>query len=157
MITPARRAISAYVQTGIDTGVPEADPHRLVEMLFEGALAAVADARFKLASGDIPGRGLAISKAIAIVEQGLLASLDLARGGEIAARLDGLYRYICTRLLEANLKEQAKPLEEVSSLLQELQGAWASIGPARRAQEAAAALPGAAPAANVQGRTAAHA
>lgn len=129
MTIPSKRAINAYVQTGIETGVPEADAHRLVLMLFDGALAAVADARIKLRSGDIAGRGMAISKAIAIVDEGLRASLDPAKGGEIASRLEGLYRYVCARLLDANLKSKAEPLEEASSLLTQLQSAWAAIAP----------------------------
>jgi len=131
MTIAARRAISAYVQTGVETGVPEADPHRLVLMLFEGAIAALADARVKLTGGDIPGRGKAISKAISIVESGLRASLDPGKGGEIAARLDSLYQYICARLLDANLRGQAQPLEEASSLLTELQEAWSGINAAQ--------------------------
>ena len=128
MTTPARRAISAYVQTGIESGVPEADPHRLVEMLFEGALTAVADARIKLTAGDIAGRGQAISKAISIVDEGLRGSLDLAQGGELASRLEALYQYICSRLLHANLKGEPKPLEEASALLAQLQDAWVRRG-----------------------------
>jgi flagellar protein FliS len=98
-------------------------------MLFEGAVAAISEARIRLARGDIAGRGAAISKAIAIVEQGLRGSLDLARGGEIASRLEALYRYIVSRLLHANLHAQEKPLEEAGTLLSELQTAWAQISP----------------------------
>ena len=127
-MTMASRAISAYVQTGVESGVPEADSHKLVAMLFDGALSAIADARLKLKAGDIPGRGSALSKAIAIVEQGLRASLDKAKGGELAARLDGLYEYIVGRLFHANLRSEAEPLDEVSKLLAELQEGWTGIG-----------------------------
>lgn len=136
MIT-AQRAISAYVTTGIETGVPEADAHRLISMLFEGALSAMADARIQLISGNIPGRGQAISKAISIVERGLRGSLDKARGGEIAARLDGLYAYICARLLEANLHGDAKALDESSELLLQVQSAWGQIRPGQTEPAAA--------------------
>ena len=80
MFTSAGRAINAYVKTGVETGVPEADPHRLVLMLFEGALAAIAQARLKLSAGDVPGRGKAISKAISIIQDGLRNSLDVRKG-----------------------------------------------------------------------------
>ena len=123
-----QRAISAYVQTGIETGVPEADPHGLIQMLFEGALASVAEASLKLDAGDIPGRGQAISKAIAIIEQGLQASLDIERGGELAQRTNALYAYIISRLLQANLHAKAEPLHEAARLLSELHAAWKAIG-----------------------------
>ena len=128
-MTSARRAISAYVQTGIESGVPEADAHRLVLMLFEGALTAIAEAKLRLTLKDIPGRGQAISKAIGIIEQGLRGSLDTDKGGEIGTRLDGLYEYICARLLDANLRGDSKLLDEAAALLTQLQGAWAQIRP----------------------------
>lgn len=135
-MTSARHAISAYVQTDIETGVPEADPHRLVLMLFDGALAALADARIRLLQGDIPGRGQSLSKAIMIVDEGLRESLDLDRGGEIAEQLDALYRYICARLLTANLKADVAPLDEAVELLTELQDGWKAINLPRPPMEA---------------------
>ena len=128
-MTSNQRAINAYVTTGIETGVPAADGHRLVQMLFEGALSAMADARLQLISGDIPARGQAVSKAIAIVEEGLRGSLDTEKGGEIAERLDGLYEYISKRLFEANLRGDAKPLDEAASLLSGIHNAWTQIRP----------------------------
>ena len=130
-MTTARHAIKAYVQTEIDTAVPEADGHRLVVMLFDGALSAVADARIKLQRGDIPGRGQAISKAIAIIDEGLRASLDRQQGGDIAAQLEELYRYMCTRLMHANLRADANALDEVTELLGELEMGWKGIAAAQ--------------------------
>jgi flagellar protein FliS len=136
MMTTARVAINAYVQTEIDTAVPGADGHRLVVMLFDGALGAVADARIKMVTGDIPGRGHAISKAIAIVDEGLRASLDLEHGGEIAAQLEDLYRYVCTRLLHANLRADPAALDEAAKLLAELQSGWKAIAGAQPPRKA---------------------
>jgi flagellar secretion chaperone FliS len=128
MNTATRHALSAYVKTGIESAVPEADPHQLVMMLFDGALAAIADARLNMIRGQIAARGNAISKAMSIVDQGLKCSLDLARGGEIAERLHALYEYIGEKLFEANVKGQAEALDEPARLLGELQSAWAQIG-----------------------------
>lgn len=127
MTKKAQRAISAYVQTGIETGVPEADSHRLIQMLFEGLLAAIADARVKLAAGDIPGRGQAVSKAIAIIEHGLQPALDTEKGGELAERMNALYSYIITRLLQANLHAQEDGLNEATRLVSELHAGWKAI------------------------------
>ena len=60
----APRAANAYAQVGLETGVSTADPHKLVLMLFEGALLSIAKASAALDSQDIPGKGMAISKAI---------------------------------------------------------------------------------------------
>ena len=133
MITSAGRAINAYVKTGVETGVADADPHRLVLMLFEGALAAIAQARLKLSAGDVVGRGKAISKAISIVQDGLRNSLDIQKGGELAERLSALYEYVTMRLLEANLHARQEALDEAAHLISELHAGWAAIAPSKHA------------------------
>jgi flagellar protein FliS len=133
MFTSAGRAINAYVKTGVETGVPEADPHRLVLMLFEGALAAIAQARLKLSAGDVAGRGKAISKAISIVQDGLRSSLDVQKGGELAERLNALYEYVTMRLLDANLHARQEALDEAAHLISELHAGWAAIAPSKHA------------------------
>ena len=69
-----------------------------------------------------------MSRAIAIIDEGLKGCLDPA-GGEIAAQLSQLYDYMCRRLLLASLKNERAGLDEVSQLLDELRGAWAKIDP----------------------------
>jgi len=140
MNKPTHRAISAYVQTGVETDVPEADPHRLILMLFEGLAAAIADARMKLIARDIPGRGEAISKALSIIGQGLQPSLNTEKGGELAERLEALYDYITLRLLEANLYARAEALDEAGRLVAELHSAWQGIGSSQVARKTADAM-----------------
>jgi flagellar protein FliS len=113
---------------GVETGVASADPHKLILMLFDGTLAAIAAARFAMSRGDIPAKGAAISKAIAIIDGGLKASLDVKAGGVLAERLAALYDYMLNRLLAANLRNDAEILDEMTRLLNELRGAWAQIG-----------------------------
>lgn len=121
---------NAYAKVGVETGVVAASPHKLIVMLFDGALAAVATALQHMKTGNIPGRGQAISKAISIIDSGLRASLDHKVGGDIAVNLDALYEYMSSRLMLANLNNQAELLEEVQRLLQELRSAWEAIAPA---------------------------
>ncbi len=122
------KMLSAYGQTHVDIEVATASPHKLIAMLYEGALVSIANAKVKLAQGDISGRGNAISRAIAIIEQGLKASVDIEAGGELSHNLVSLYEYMTLRLLEANLKVDVAALEEVERLLRDLKGAWDSIG-----------------------------
>lgn len=122
----ASRAAQAYSQIGVETGVAAASPHQLIVMLYDGALDAIAQARGHLAAGRIADKGRALTRAIAIVDEGLRACLDPA-GGEIAAHLAELYAYMCRRLLLAGANNDAAALDEVTALLAELRGAWASI------------------------------
>ena len=128
MFAPSRRALSAYANVQAETGVAAASPHGLILMLFDGAQVAVANARRHLRNNEIAARGSAVSKAIAIIDDGLRASLDMNSGGELAQRLSSLYRYLCERLLQANAQGRVEGLDEVDRLLGELRGAWAAIG-----------------------------
>ena len=125
--------IAAYTQVSVETSVEAADPHKLIVLLFEGAEAAIRQAKFKMRDGDIPGKGNAISQAIQIVSDGLRASLDVKAGGELAERLAALYEYIANRLLWANLKNDEAAMDECLKLLGEIHSAWSEISPGKQA------------------------
>ncbi|MBI3150273.1 MAG: flagellar export chaperone FliS [Betaproteobacteria bacterium] len=128
MFRTQQRGVAAYAKVGTETGVFDASPHRLILMLFDGALAALANARLQMRAGDVAGKGASISKAIAIIDDGLKASLDVSVGGETAANLYSLYEYMSHQLLLANLRNNPAMLEEVRGLLAELRAAWETIG-----------------------------
>jgi len=145
MFGSMKSGANAYAKVGVETGVLAASPHKLIVMLFEGAMLAVSTAARQMEAGDIAAKGKSISKAIAIIENGLRASLDRKAGGEIAANLDALYEYMGNRLVMANLENQVAILEEVNGLLGELKGAWDAIGaPANAGAQAEPAAPQAA-------------
>ena len=121
-------AAKAYARVGVETDIATADPHKLILMLFEGALLAITKAKLHMQQNAISAKGEAISAAIAIINEGLKASLDVKAGGKIAEKLYALYEYMCHRLLLANLKNQPEMLDEVADLLRELNDAWNSIG-----------------------------
>ncbi|CAG9178907.1 flagellar export chaperone FliS [Cupriavidus pinatubonensis] len=123
----ARQAINAYAQVGVQTGAMSASPVKLITMLYDGARAAIARAKFHLENGEIVARGNAISKAIDIVDNGLRAVLDHEAGGEVSANLESLYEYMVRRLMLANLHSDGAMLDEVDRLLESLASAWAQI------------------------------
>lgn len=125
---PSNSAANAYAKVGLETGVIAANPHKLILMLFEGAQLSIRTAGRHMREGNISAKSTAIAKAITIISGGLKSSLDVRRGGEIAARLDALYDYMCQRLFTANVKNQPEMLDEVSALLDELHSAWKQIG-----------------------------
>lgn len=119
---------NAYGRVDEETGVAMASPHKLIVMLFDGALIAVSSALQHMKSGNISAKGQAISKAISIIDSGLRASLNKDVGGEIAINLNALYGYMSDQLLIANLKNQPETLVMVHGLLKELKEAWEAIG-----------------------------
>ncbi|MBC3872299.1 flagellar export chaperone FliS [Undibacterium flavidum] len=120
---------NAYAKVGIETGVISASPHKLIIMLYDGAITSLTNATQFMKDNDIPAKGHSISKAIAIIETGLRASLDKKAGGDIAASLDALYEYMSNRLLQANLNNQPEGLIEVQNLLRDLKFSWEAIAP----------------------------
>ncbi len=123
-----RNAVNAYAQVGVETGAMSASPHQLIVMLYDGARAAIARAKFHMAAGDIVAKGNAISKSIDIIDNGLRAVLDHSAGGDVAADLERLYDYMSRQLMLANLRNDEALLDQVDGLLQDLSSAWAQIG-----------------------------
>ena len=123
----ARTGSKAYSSVAIESGVLSADPHKLISMLYQGALLAIANAKNGILRKDISAKSTALNQAVQIISEGLQASLDKNVGGELALNLDALYSYMCARLLSANITNDLEILDEISRLLNELRGAWDSI------------------------------
>ncbi len=139
MYTPHafRTGAGAYARVGIETSTMSASPHQLITMLFDGARTAIGMARHHMACGETVAKGNAISKAIDIVASGLKAGLDAEAAGpageELVGNLSALYDYIVQRLFQANLRNDAKALDEAEELLENIGSAWREIdaGPSR--------------------------
>jgi flagellar protein FliS len=124
-----RVGAGAYASVGVESNVLTASPYQLIDMLFDGAGVAIRTAAMHMQAGRMARKGEAISRALDIVNNGLLAALDVERGGELAQRLASLYEYIARRLLNANLNNDAAALDEAGQLLEEIGSAWREIGP----------------------------
>jgi flagellar protein FliS len=117
-----------YRQVAVESQIGgHADAHRLVTMLFDGLFESIAQARGSMRHGDIAAKGRALTRAAAIIEEGLRAALDLRNGGTLARDLHQLYAYVSLRLTQANLKSDEAALDECLRLMQPVAEAWASI------------------------------
>ena len=119
-------AMNKYAQVGNQSTAAFANPHRLIQMLMEGALEKISKAKGFLQNGNTAKKGEHISWAISIIE-GLRASLDHSQGGEISANLEALYIYMNGRLTQANLKNSVEMLDEVTGLLIDIKSGWDAI------------------------------
>ncbi|KGS14620.1 MULTISPECIES: flagellar export chaperone FliS [Pseudomonas syringae group] len=121
-------ALRQYQKIGAQAQTSEASPHRLVQMLMEGGLDRIAQAKGAMTRKDIANKGVLISKAIDIVG-GLREGLDLETSpSESLLRQDNLYHYMMTRLAEANARNDQKILDEVAGLLITVKEGWDAIG-----------------------------
>jgi len=133
-------ALKSYARTDVETGISGATPEALIVMLYDGAIRAVTGAHLELIRGNISGKCEHISRAMRIIEEGLICALDPKAGGDVADNLGGLYEYMCDRLMLANLRNDPAVLEEVRRLLVDLREAWSSLVSAQARQAAEAAL-----------------
>lgn len=127
------RSASAYKRASIDASVEMADPHQLVNLLFNALRQALGSTRIAMGNGDVPSKCKYIGNAIRILEEGLKAPLDLSNGGELAANLNALYEYCVNRLITANARNDVAAIDEVDGLIEKVASGWRQIngqGPA---------------------------
>ncbi len=124
----AQSALAQYKRINTESALEGASPHRLLQLLLNGVLDRLAQARGAMQREDVAQKGLLLGKAVSILG-GLQASLDKSVDPEMTANLDSLYDYMQRRLLEANLRNDVTLVDEVSDLLQTIKAAWDEISP----------------------------
>ncbi|MNE51915.1 Flagellar protein FliS [compost metagenome] len=124
------KALRAYQKVNSHAQISEASPHRLIQMLYEGGLDRLAQAKGAMARGDIAQKCLLISKAIDIIT-GLRQGLHEEKAEDPATiqQLDSLYEYMNSQLLKANVNNDPEIIDEVARLLTTLKSGWDAIAP----------------------------
>jgi flagellar secretion chaperone FliS len=140
MSVPSSAAgMAAYQMVSTHGGVAAADPHRLVLMLLDGALARLAQARGSAERGATAEKSVQLGRVLAILDE-LRHSLDLSQGS-IATNLDSLYDYMSRQLLKAHVDNGVAVLDQVAYLLGEIRTAWTSLPAEVRGARRAGAPP----------------
>ena len=118
--------LQQYQRINTQTSITDADPHKLIQLLYNGALERINMAKARMQAGDIEGKSRLISKTIEIIG-GLRSFLDFDQGGELAIQLESLYDYMERTLLEASARNSVEKLDEVASLLRSVKDGWDGI------------------------------
>ena len=121
-----QKAIAAYGDVKVTTGVASANGVQLIQMLFDGLLESLAATKGHIQNGDIVQKGKSIARASRIVI-GLQGALDFERGGDLANNLNELYGYVTRRLLHVNARNDLDALEEIFGLMNEIRSAWEGV------------------------------
>ena len=119
-------ALKQYQTVNTQAQAIEASPHRLIQMLMEGGLTRLAQARGAMERNQVALKGELISKAIGIIG-GLREGLNLEQGGEVAQNLAALYDYSIRTLTEANLQNSQEKLDEVAKIFINIKEGWDGI------------------------------
>jgi flagellar protein FliS len=120
-------AYAAYRQTAIQT----ASRDRLLLMVFDGLLSTLTAAKSAIEANDVAQAHAHLTKAQTIIREGLWGVLDPQY--EISKQLASLYEYCVRRLIEANVRKQVEPVDEVARHMRDLRAAFA--GAAVRARQ----------------------
>ncbi|WP_188151681.1 flagellar export chaperone FliS [Teredinibacter waterburyi] len=123
----AQFAVDSYAKVHNTASANVASPHKLIDMLYQGAIERVVQAKGAIEYGNIELRGKKINSAISIIG-GLRMSLDSEKGGDIAENLDALYVYIQGVLARAHIKADLSLLDESLKLLTDMRDTWKQIG-----------------------------
>lgn len=140
MVSRGYAAVRHYREADITSIVSEASPHRLIAMLYDGALERLARAESGMVRGDFNDKLRGIDSTMAILSH-LRDVLDYEAGGAIAQRLAALYDYMMRRLVRAKVDNDVGGVQEVAALLRTVKAGWDAIapraeGPVRRAEAA---------------------
>ena len=122
----AMAALRQYQNVNTQSAVHDASPHRLIQMLMEGGLSRIAQAKGSMEREEFAQKGMLIGKAVAIIG-GLREALNFEVGGELAHNYANLYDYMSRRLGEANRSNDMDILDEVSGLLRTLKEGWDAV------------------------------
>jgi flagellar protein FliS len=114
---------ASYQESAVLTATPE----KLVVMLYDGAHRFLVQSATALRDDDVERAGERLGRAEAIIDE-LLATLDMD-AGEIAERLQAIYVFCKTRLIEARIERDPVRVAQVGRLLGDLREAWAHVKP----------------------------
>ena len=118
-------AVSQYRTSQVST----ASPAQVIVQFYDGALKFIRRGREALVNKDIPGKGVALSRAHAVISE-LRINLDMERAPELCAELDRLYLFVLECITEANMTCETKPLDAAIKIVEQLRGAWVEVAEA---------------------------
>ncbi|MEA1988951.1 MAG: flagellar export chaperone FliS [Pseudomonadota bacterium] len=112
-----------YASNYVETSVSEASPHKLIEMLYEGALKNMNLAKAFIEQKDFAQKAEHINKALEILHA-LRVGVDLEKGGDVAENLYALYDYCYRTLIVASAQNNITTVDEIIEHIKTVSEAW---------------------------------
>jgi len=119
------KSLGVYKKSSLEAELSVADPHKVIQLLMQGFLERVAQAKGAIERSDYQLKSDRISSANAILN-GLKDSLDMSQG-DISEKLFSLYEYMGERLLDASVQMDVSPLDESMKLMLMIKESWDKI------------------------------
>ncbi len=121
-----RKALQQYRTVNLESDIDSASPYRITQMLLEGCLRFMKQARFAMEKKDFEKKGHFISKAEAIVTT-LGSSLEHDASPDLADNLVRLYDFALERMLAASVQMDVVLLDEAIEIIAEIKAGWDAI------------------------------
>lgn len=121
-----RGSLQAYKKVSVNAQLASASPHRIIQMLYAGAIERLIQGKAAMEQGNIAMKCERLSKALDIIIS-LRDCLSMEDGGDVANNLDSLYDYMIRQVSTANAENQPEPIDEVITMLREIKSAWDQI------------------------------
>ena len=120
-----QRALRSYQTLQTETAVNAASPSGLIVLVYDRILEHLREAVSLMSQGQ--DSSAPVQKALDLITEGLVAALDVQRGGEVADNLAALYDWSTRTLLRARLRRDVALLEDVINVLMPLRNAWVVV------------------------------
>ena len=121
-----KQFVQTYANNFVETAVSEASPHKLIEMLYDGALKNMNLAKVFIEQKNFEKKAEYINKALSILNS-LRDGVDLKKGGDVAQNLYALYDYCYKKLFEVSVKNDLTLLNEVIEHIKTVSEGWKAM------------------------------
>ncbi|WP_127021450.1 flagellar export chaperone FliS [Rheinheimera mangrovi] len=118
--------IKAYKSVGIKDDLAVADPHRVIQLLMQGALENMAKAKGAMDRKDFAEKSRTVSKAMSIISA-LQHTLDMDVGGEVSQNLWSLYDFMVNHLMQASRESSTVKIDDVIEIMIKIKSGWDAI------------------------------
>lgn len=120
------RNLKAYKRTNLEAELSVADPHRVIQMMYEGLIERLSQAKGAILRHDFEYKADRISKAVGIIN-GLQSALDSSKDPDLGQRMYALYDYMKELLNKASVSLEVAQIDEVINLILPIKAAWDQI------------------------------
>ena len=122
----SRDPAATYRQIDVAGRTAEANPHQLVELLYDELIHALRTVAWATENRQFKIKSEKATRATAILFA-LEAGLDFDKGGDVAVTLGRLYQGARRAVIEASVGRDPQPFLDVAANLEEIADAWRSL------------------------------
>lgn len=115
--------MNQYVKQYQKANIETASREQILIMLYDGAIQFLNKARTAMENKDFENTHNNLIGAQNIIQE-FINSLDHEVAPQLAENLTSLYEYFLRRLVQANMKKQIEPIDEVLKYLKSLKATW---------------------------------